>query len=809
MSNLFTLRVATALLMFQMFFLAQDGFSQSGVKAVVTGKVLDSLSTSPLSFASIRIFDVQQRDLVNGNITDDAGAFSVDVPYGRYYAEIEFMGYKSHRTAGFVVDAQHNEHNLGTLRLSHTVNTLSEIVVQAEKSSMELSLDKKIFNVGKDLANAGGTAADILMNIPSVQVDPEGSIRLRGSSNVRILIDGKPSGLVSFKGGSGLQQLQASMIERVEVITNPSARYEAEGMAGIINIVLRKDRKQGFNGSFELITGTPTNFGGAANLNYRHRKVNFFINYGIAYRVVPGKASLYQEVYGPENKFHRQESEATVTGFNNNIRGGIDFFFSETSILTGSYLFRRSDATRVTNIEYKNYRQTIHNLDSIETRRQDEEEVEPNSEYSLIYKKTFPQKDHELVAEVKFLDNWESSDQLFTHRYYTPERMEDQERGTLERSLNDEFDKQLLFQVDYTKPIGNGGKLETGLRSSTREMANDYIVDRRNESGGYDPLPGFDNLFLYDENIHAAYGILARKGSRLSYQAGLRAEWTDVRTTLQETNEVNPREYVDLFPSAHITYNLPNQHALQGSYSRRIRRPFYNDLSPFWTLSDNRNFASGNPNLDPEYSNVFEVGHIKYFEKGSFTSAVYHRRTREKIERIRTVDDEGNSTSLPQNLRSEEATGAEFTGEFSIFQWWKFDANINLFYAEIDGTNILSDYNNTTFSWFARQTSRFMIPGGLDIQLRGNYEAPQKTAQGKRHALYYADFSMSKDILDGNGTIHFNVLDVFNSRRMRSITEGPNFYTEGNWQYRRRQINLTFTYRIRQAKAASQPSGGE
>lgn len=794
--------VALILIAVQALFIIPESFSQPGGKAVVKGTVVDSVSSAPLGFASIRVFDAQDKTLINGNITDESGAFTVDVPYGRYYAEIEFIGYRPLTTRQFSVSQQQDEYNIGIVRLRASVSTLDEVVVQAEKSSMELSLDKKIFNVGKDLANAGGTASDILMNIPSVQVDPEGGVRLRGSSNVRILIDGKPSGLVSFKGGSGLQQLQASMIERVEVITNPSARYEAEGMAGIINIVLRKERNQGFNGSFEAITGTPSNFGGAANLNYRHRRVNFFINYGIAYRVLPGVGTLYQEVYGTETSILSQKNKGSITGFNNNIRGGIDLFFTETSILTGSYLFRRSDVTRTTDIEYKNYWNSLSNLDSIETRRQDEDETEPNSEYSLIYKKTFPQKDHELVAEVKFLDNWESSYQLFTHRYYNPERVEDNDRATLERSINDEYEKQLLFQVDYTKPIGTGGKFETGLRSSTREMVNDYAVDRQNSSGEFVPLPGLDNIFEYDENIHAAYGILAHKGSKFSYQAGLRAEWTDVKTTLRETGEENPREYVNLFPSAHITYNLPAQHALQGSYSRRIRRPFYNDLSPFMTLADRRNFFSGNPNLDPEYSDVYEIGHIKYFERGSFTSSVYHRNTKGKIERIRAVDDEGNSRTLPENLRSEKATGVEFTGEFSIFSWWKFDMNVNFFYADIDGTNILSSYNNTTYSWFARQTSRFKLPEGLDIQLRANYEAPQRTAQGKRLALYYLDYSMSKDVFKGNGTIHFNVLDVFNSRRMRSITEGPNFYTEGNFLFRRRQINLTFTYRIRQAKQA-------
>ncbi|MGC3944017.1 MAG: carboxypeptidase regulatory-like domain-containing protein [Chryseolinea sp.] len=300
----------------------------------LTGKVLDSLNQAPLAFATVRVIDAENNALVNGAITKEDGSFSIDLQAGRYLTEIDFMGYQSVRSKPFSLSRDHDEHNIGDVLLSSSSKTLDEVVIQAEKSSMELSLDKRIFNVGQDLANRGGTATDILMNVPSVSVDPEGGVRLRGSDNVRILIDGKPSGLVSFKGGSGLQQLQASMIERVEVITNPSARYEAEGMAGIINIVLKKDNSQGFNGSFEVITGHPVNYGAAANVNFRHRKVNFFVNYSIAYREQPGVGQQYQEAYD-QGSTHvtEQSSKAYITGFNNSIRGGIDFFFSEKSVL--------------------------------------------------------------------------------------------------------------------------------------------------------------------------------------------------------------------------------------------------------------------------------------------------------------------------------------------------------------------------------------------------------------------------------------------------------------------------------------------
>lgn len=772
-------------------------------KGELRGRIIDSQSAVALPFASVRIYQAnEKKELVTGGVADDVGNVAVPIKAGNYYALVEFMGYGVLKTPDFIISKEKPGHDLGVVKLLSTTNTLDEVVVQAEKSSMELSLDKRIFNVGKDLANAGGTATDILSNIPSVSVDPEGGVKLRGSGNVRILVDGKPSGLVSFKGGSGLQQLPGSLIERVEIITNPSARYEAEGMAGIINIILKKERKEGFNGSFEIITGQPVNYGGAANLNYRHRKVNFFINYGIAYRKSPWRSNLEQEVYRNDSTFiTKQNVTGDVFGFNQNIRGGLDFFFTESSILTASYLFRRSDAGRETNITYRDFVNSPKNPVGTTYRLQEEREKEPNSEYVLSWRRQFARKDHELITEVRFLDNWESSDQTFTQRTARLDGQIDPSRDQLQKSLNDEFEKQLLFQLDYIQPFAKEGKFEAGLRTSFRDMVNDFVVNEKNEQGEFVPLPGLKNYFIYNENIHAAYGIVGNKAKRFSYQLGVRAEYTDVETTLRETNEVNPRRYANLFPSAHFTYNLPKDNALQLSYSRRIRRPVYNDLSPFMTLADSRNFSSGNPNLNPEFSNVFELGHINYFEKGSFTSSVYFRATDDKIERIRQVNADGFSVTRPENLLSEKSYGIEFTSSLQPTKWWKNDFNFNFFHANIDGSNILDAYKTQTYSWFARQTSRFTLTSGIDTQLRANYEAPQKTAQGTRQGLFYLDLSASKDIFQGKGTLNLSVLDVFNSRRYRSVTEGPNFYTFSNTQRQMRQVNLTLNYRINQKKS--------
>ncbi|MEO0007690.1 MAG: hypothetical protein RJA20_1886 [Bacteroidota bacterium] len=770
-------------------------------QATLRGVLQDAAAAAPLSYANVRVYKVADNQLAGGALSAEDGTFSVQLPYGTYHAEVEYIGFETVKTDTFNLSKARPVYDIGILTINATARSLGEVEIVAEKSSMVLSLDKKIFNVGKDLANAGGSATEILTNIPSVSVDPDGTVKLRGSDNVRILIDGKPSGLVSFKGSAGLQQLQASMIDRVEIITNPSARYEAEGSGGIINIVLKKDQKQGFNGSFELISGYPYNFGASANLNYRHNKINFFINYGISHRKSPGGGDLYQRRTSGDTTFILLQSTENKTKIlNNNIRGGLDYFFTEKSVLTASCLWRRSDANRLSYIRYEDYLFSTDNPLGYTLRNQDETEDEPNSEYSLIYRRKFSDEGHELTAEAKYLNYWEHSDQSFPQNTYFPNGTEDVSKALFEKSLNDEYENQYLFQLDYVRPLGKDGKFETGLRSSFRDMVNDYQVTSRNTNGVFEVIPGLDNYFIYNENINGAYLIYGNKRNKFSWQGGLRAEHTDIETILRETGETNPRNYFNFFPSAHVTYELPDGHAIQWSYSRRVRRPSYNDLSPFFTYTDKRNYWSGNPDLNPEFSDVVEVGHVKYFDQGSMASSVYFRHTDAKIDQIRLLDTQGLARTRPENLNFENALGFEFTTGYNPVKWCKLDANFNLFHARIDGSNLDATFTTTTNSWFARLTSRFMLPHDFDFQLRGNYEAPQNTAQGKRKALYYLDLAASLDVLQKKGTLTLNVSDMFNTRKWRGITEGADFYTESSFQWRRRQINLTFNYRIKQSK---------
>jgi outer membrane receptor protein involved in Fe transport len=396
------------------------------------------------------------------------------------------------------------------------------------------------------------------------------------------------------------------------------------------------------------------------------------------------------------------------------------------------------------------------------------------------------------------LNYWERSNQLFTENAFTPAGLKLPRRDLTQTSLNDEYENQYLLQVDYTQPFGTKGKIETGIRTSFREMENDYLVQQLQESGSYETVDGLDNIFLYDENILAVYGILANEWAKWSYQAGLRAEYTDIETRLVETSESNPRAYSNLFPSGHLNYKANAKNAFQLSYSRRIRRPVYNDLSPYVTFSDQRNFFSGNPNLNPEFTDAYEFGHILYGEKSTLFSTLYYRNTQDKIQRIRSVGETGFSVTAPYNLVGEESYGLELSGDYAAKSWWKLDFNANFFYAKVDGSNLNQNFQATTTSMLFRQTSRFTLDKGWDLQLRGNYEARRKTAQGVQKGIFFLDFSASKKILGQRGTLIFTLSDALNSRINRYVTEGGNFFTEGESQMMLRQANLTFNYRIKQ-----------
>ncbi len=788
----------------------------------IKGKILEASTGTPLEFANVAIFSKRDSTVLAGGLTDAKGEFLIKSRPGKLYAVVEFMGYERYVIDPVPIDrekmmAGDRSIDLGEIRLGDNGVELAEIEVRAEKSETQFSLDKRVFNVGKDLANKGGTAEDILDNVPSVTVDVEGQVSLRGSEGVRILVDGKPSGMAA---SDNLRQIPANMIDKIEVITNPSARYEAEGMAGIINIILKKDDRSGFNGSFDVTGGFPAVAGLGANLNYRKGKINWFLNYGLNYRRGPGGGNLYQEIEQTDSLeqplplfVSEQVREMCRGGLRNNVRAGIDYYISEKDVLTGSFLYRISDEDNFTTLTYDDYLVSAspENLTNQTIRTDDEIEEESSLQYSLNYRKEFSNRNHFLNLSAQYEDELEKESSILDQDSLTAEGLRFDQIN--QRSANEEGQRRWQIQADFNRAISRDHKYEIGFRSSLRNIANSYLVEQQASDASWFNLAGLSNDFNYDEYIHAAYAQYGNKFNKFSFLAGLRGEYSIVNTELVQTNKVNDRAYFNLFPSLFLSYEITEGNSIQTSYSRRVRRPRFFDLNPFFTYSDNRNFFSGNPNLDPEFTDSYEINYLKIWEKATLSSGVFYRHSTGVIQRIRQLLDDGTFQTQPENLSVRDDVGLEFNIAYSGLKWLRFTTDLNFFRSVTEGTineGLANEqsFNAETFTWTARNTARFSF-WNSDLQLRMNYRAPRQGAQSKYKSITSLDVGWSRDFLKSKDlTLTLSVRDVFNSRKRRYETVDDDFYNVGEFQWRARMGSITASYRINQKKKRGRPGGG-
>lgn len=785
------------------------------MKGLVKGQIVDASTGAPLEYATVSVHQLPDSTLVAGGITDGEGVFSIELKAGRYYLDVAYISYQKLETPPFEIARGRMSADLGKVEMAPDAATLEQVEVRAEKSRMQMSLDKRVFNVGKDLANLGGSASDVLDNVPSVTVDVEGNVSLRGSGGVRILINGRPSSLVGIGDTDGLRNIPANLIERVEVITNPSARYEAEGMAGIINIILKKEKRKGWNGSVDLTAGYPDRYGLAVNTNYRVKNWNFFANYGLTYRDSPGSGSRYQEVYdrngnGPDTTFIQDLTrERSRGGWDNNIRLGADYSFSKTSTITANFTLSDEEGDNISEIVYRDFINSLDNPTGISTRTDNEREVENDLEYVVRYRKDLKGKDHKFTTDIRYQDSEELETSVIREAYFTPEFEETGANELEQRSSNLELQQQLIWQADYVRPFAEEGKLELGLRAGLRNIETNFQVDELGING-WENLPEFTNNFLFDEDVYAAYSSIGNKYGDFSFQAGLRAEYTEMITELVATEQINPREYFNLFPSIFLGYDLSDSgNSMQVSYSRRINRPNFWSLNPFFSFSDARNIFTGNPNLNPEFTDSYEINYLKYWDNASMTAGVFYRYTTGKTERIQRVNEEGVTFTQPENLATEDAYGLDVTFSVSPAKWWDLDGNVNFFRSIISGVSEAGeDLGADAITSFGRLTSQITLWDELNTQIRFNYRAPRNDPQGQDKSMYHMDLTLSKDILNKKGTLTFSVSDVFNSRRWRYVNEGTGFYSEGDFQWRARQARLTFSYRINQQKKRRGNYGG-
>lgn len=760
----------------------------------IKGTLVTENSNEPVEFATVSVFREADSTLVTGGLTDVTGSFNVPVKPGKYYIKVQFMGFKELLISGIEISRDNPLYEAGQIQIQQDETLLDEVVVQAERTEMELTLDKKIYNIGKDLSNLGGSASDLLANLPSVEVDVDGNVSLRGSENVQILIDGKPSGLIGLSGTGGLQQLQGNLIERVEIVTNPSARYDAEGGAGIINIILKKDRAKGFNGSFQVQGGFPANNGASVNVNYRTGWINWFVNYGVTARTSPGQGFTNNSFNNPERDtvyFINQDNDRERKSLSQNIRFGSDIYFSEKNVLTLSASYRNSDSDNTTQTGYDFLNRNREQF-SDRFRIDNEDEDDVNWQYELNYDREFERKGQKLTFTLQQQDSKETEKSMFDDETNFTD-------GTtidlIQRARNDNGEERQLMQIDYVHPFGKAAKLELGTRYNGRTIFNNYIVESDSSASGleqnFEEVIALTNNFSFDERIFAVYGILSNKYEKLSWQIGLRAENTNLDTQLIPRNqdeassdeyEPNRQSYFSLFPSLNLTYKYSAISSVQLSYSRRISRPRFRNLNPFITYSNPLSLFAGNPNLQPQFTDSYELGILQNRKSASIYVGVYYRYTTDVVQRIQRTIDEGVTERLPVNLGVRDDIGVEANINYDLNKTIRFNSNINFFHSQTDGGESLSA-EATTIS--TRMGAFYRNRKLFNAQLSWFYRAPQNRPQGTSKSIQSLDVGLSKDVLKNNGTIAFNVRDLFNTRKYRGETITETFTTVSEFQWRR------------------------
>jgi outer membrane receptor for ferrienterochelin and colicins len=774
----------------------------------ISGTVIEKTTKQPLEYATITITDAANPKSIAGGITNAKGGFSIEVAPGIYNIKIEFISFKAVEYNQRKLD---KNTDLGTIGLVEDAAQLNEVVVRAEKSTVEIKLDKKVYNVGQDMIVKGGTVSDVLENVPSVSVDVEGNVSLRGNENVRIFIDGRPSNALNM--AEALRQIPADAIDKVEVITNPSARYDAEGGAGILNIVLKKGKNLGFNGSFIASLGIPETYGASANLNYKTEKLNFFTSTGYDYRTSEGAGKT-----NSTNGTNLNTDSGIITGYNDEARNterlrkgistktGVEWTIAPNTYWTNAISFRDNRGTNNDRVNYNSF-DANRNFTSSRYRLSDGLDAGKNFEYSSNFLKNFNNEGHKLTVDLSYATDKDDESSIITDQ-----TIGSSNPATQDETFNNQQQKMYQIQADYVLPFKNGSQFEAGYKGNFNNMDNQYSVTTDNAGN---PIGDYlSNTLEYKEQINAIYTQYGFKVNKFSYLFGLRWEDTKINVNLLDSQDFNTKKYNNFFPSAFVNYEISDESSISLSYSKRLSRPRGRFLNPATNFSSNINLFRGNPDLDPSFTDKFDFGYLKKWEKITFNTSLYFENTKDVFSFVRTetgeyVGDNPVILSSPVNLAKEEKIGFEFTLNYSPLKIWKLNSSFNLFnakttgentYKDINGTDVTQKLDNEAFSWFTRVSSRLTLPAKVDWQLSGMYFGPRNTAQGRNLGNYIVNMAFSKDILKDKATLALNVSDLFNSRKMISRTNLESVSSYSEFQWRRRQINLSFTYRLNMKK---------
>jgi outer membrane receptor protein involved in Fe transport len=730
----------------------------------VKGTILDSDSKNPLGFVQVALFSSQdQTRPVSFSDSDDDGLFSLEVPQGKYTFKAFFLGYKDFILEEIVINGPID---LGEIKLSGDSQNLEEVIVQTTKLPFRSSMEGITITPENNLANVGGTLLDILRNTPSIIVSEDGSISLRGSTGTNILINGRNSSLTQ-----NLDQLPASAVEEIRIINNPNARYDAEAEGGVIDIVLKKGQDLGTHGGLEATYGTRNRTNLGARMNHRSARLNTFVGYNFRDWKNIGNRRSTRNLFEDEETLE-QNTESTNRNVGHNLTYGADYYFGN-NVLSYEGVYQ-SSLDRQINTLFAELERGGNEPEAFDyVRRNNESETDTGLDNALIFEHNFKDKGHlfRATASHSFRNQFKTQEiDIFNNTLNPiPENLTGQELAYI-----DEIRNISVLQADYIKPL-EFGKFETGVKSILRKFDNDYQYFRFNEAENEfveDEL--ISNRFIYEDQIYAGYALISVAKSKFEYSLGLRGEMTVVDTYLQNTGERNQQNYFNLFPSVQGLYNVNEKHSLKFSYSRRIDRPTAWRLNPFPDITDSLNVRRGNPDLQPEMINSFELGHMANFEKASLTSNLFYRKVDGQLDFITIVED-GISYSQPENLLSAESYGLELIGTGEVSKWYSINGGLTLFRISVDGSNIGEEFTNSGFAWNVKVTQDFKLPFGFNFQLAGNYESPEIEAQGRDLAQYFIDGTLQKSLFNNKGSLALSVRDIFDTRRFAGFAQTNSF----------------------------------
>jgi len=745
----------------------------------VSGKVVEANSKTPIEFATIKLLDKETGNLIVGTTTKPDGGLLLITQDKTFNLEISFIGFVTQKFTDYeIIDGKVD---FGNLLLSEDSKLMDEVVIRGERSTTEFRLDKRIFNVGQDLSSTGASALEVLNNVPSVTVNIEGQIQLRGAGGVQILINGKPSVLAS-EGGNALGTLTADMIESVEVITNPSAKYDAEGTSGIINIVLKKEEKRGINGSVTVNTGVPNNHSLGFSLNKRTEKFNLFSQFGVGYRTFPEKFKGFNNNTANATRINNYGEGDKNESFVNLILGA-DYHIDDNNVLslTGNFAYEWETENSLSNFSLINAGNTVL---SAWTRDEETSATNPKWQFEMQYKKDFSdKKDHFLL--ISALGNSFAKDQ--SSQFNNIPEFGESAQNNQQQTRTDFGQADYTFKADYTQPFGEEITLEAGGQYLINDVNNDYAISDWEDDQWVD-IPELSNTFLFKQKVLGIYSTGSYEGEKAGIKLGLRMENTDLFTMLQESEQENSRNFTNLFPTLHTSYKMRDNFSLQAGYSRRISRPRLWDLNPFYNIRNNFSIRTGNPNLLPELTDSYEITGIFDHRMFSLSSSVYHRYITSTVENVITFED-NVAISMPMNIGTNKATGLEVNGKYTPLDWLSLNGDFNYNYFQREGTFESTDFDFSADQWSARLTSKIDLPADFALELVGNYQSRFQTFQRLMSGYALADIGVRKKVLKGKVILNLSVRDAFASRIFESETVQQSF---SQYSYRMRGRFVTF-----------------